>query len=92
MDKCVHIFVSGRVHGVFFRASTRDRALRLRIKGFVRNLPDHRVEIVANGSSESIGHFIQWCRSGPPGAEVDDVQVIACEDADEMYSGFDIAY
>jgi len=92
MEKCVHIFVSGRVQGVFFRASTRDMALQLGLNGFVRNLSDGRVEIVASGSVESIDRFVQWCQVGPPGAKVDNLQITDCETTDETYQRFDIGY
>ncbi len=92
MHKCVHIFVSGRVQGVFFRASTRDMALQLEVNGVVRNLPDGRVEVVASGSVESIDRLVDWCRIGPPGAEVDDCQISNCEATNEIYQSFDIVY
>jgi len=75
MNRCVHIYVSGRVQGVFFRASTKDQAQHLGLTGFVRNCPDGRVEIVAEGPFEAIEDLIEWCRLGPPGARVERVQV-----------------
>ena len=75
MKRRVHIYVSGRVQGVFFRASTKDQAQRLGLTGFVRNCPDGRVEILAEGSSEAVEALLDWCRTGPPGARVERVQV-----------------
>jgi acylphosphatase len=66
--KRVHLFVSGRVQGVFFRASTRDTARHLGLTGWVRNLPDGRVEGLFEGDEEALRHLLEWCRSGPAGA------------------------
>ncbi|BBA33105.1 acylphosphatase [Methylocaldum marinum] len=82
MPKRIHVFVSGLVQGVFFRAATRERAVALGIKGWVRNLPDGRVEILAEGASDRIAEFLDWCASGPPRAKVDALEVI-----DEIPSG-----
>lgn len=70
-----HLFVSGWVQGVFFRANTRDMALRYGVKGWVRNLPDGRVEVLCEGDKEGVDSLIEWCRKGPPGAMVEDVEV-----------------
>ena len=70
----VIIIVRGRVQGVFFRDSTRRKANELGLVGTVRNLPDGAVEIVAEGSSGSLEALVQWCRVGPPAAEVEDVR------------------
>jgi acylphosphatase len=69
------IVVRGRVQGVFFRASARDEAERLGLKGLVRNLPDGGVEAIAEGEREQLEEFIAWCRRGPPLAEVEEVRV-----------------
>ena len=75
MKKCVHILVSGHVQGVFFRACARDRALELGIRGIIRNLPDGRVEIVAQGSASLLERFVEWCWQGPDNAFVEDLQI-----------------
>jgi acylphosphatase len=72
-------FVSGRVQGVFFRASTRDEALRLRLSGYASNLRDGRVEVFAEGEAEALDRLEQWLRRGPPLARVDAVQREAAE-------------
>ena len=69
----VHIIVQGRVQGVFYRDSTRRKANELSLVGTVRNLPDGAVEIVAEGPHVSLETLIQWCRLGPPAAEVKDI-------------------
>lgn len=70
--------VSGRVQGVFYRASTRERALALGLSGYARNLPDGRVEVVASGADAAIEALEQWLQQGPPGARVDAVSREAC--------------
>lgn len=75
MTRCVHCLVSGRVQGVFFRASAQDEASRLGIDGWVRNLPDGRVEALACGPAEAVEAFCGWLWRGPPQARVDDVTV-----------------
>jgi acylphosphatase len=62
--------VGGRVQGVWFRASTRDEANRLGLRGWVRNLPDGRVEAVFEGEEGQLHRMLDWCRTGPPGAHV----------------------
>ncbi len=68
--KCVTIRVSGRVQGVFFRASTKAEADRLGINGIVRNEREGSVYIEAEGGEEALGKFIAWCRRGPTHAYV----------------------
>jgi len=76
---CVRCNVAGRVQGVFFRASTREEALRRGISGYVRNLPDGRVEVLACGSADAINELKDWLRHGPPDA---DVTGVACQAED----------
>ncbi len=68
-----HVYVSGQVQGVFFRDSTREKAEQLGLAGWVRNLPDGRVEALFEGPSERVREMVRWCREGPAGAEVEDV-------------------
>jgi len=63
--------VSGRVQGVFFRASTREQAHLLGITGYARNLPDGRVEVMACGSDDGIAALCAWLQDGPPQAQVE---------------------
>ena len=69
-NSAVHIVVHGSVQGVFFRASTQSQASEHSLTGWVRNLPDGTVEIHAEGEKESLDRFIEWCRQGPPAANV----------------------
>lgn len=71
-----HVFVSGVVQGVFFRHETRIRAIRNNVVGWVRNLPDGRVEAVFEGEKKAVDAMIEFCRRGPPGAVVKNVEVI----------------
>lgn len=70
-----HVYISGIVQGVFFRDSTRRRALERGVVGWVRNLPDGRVEAYFEGNEEAVRSLVEWCHHGPPGAVVDDVEV-----------------
>ena len=65
----------GSVQGVFFRAETRDRARSLGLTGWVRNAPDGTVEAVFEGDDERVESMVDWCRRGPSGAHVEDVDV-----------------
>jgi len=69
------IRVSGRVHGVFFRASAREEARRLGLCGFVRNEPDGSVYAEAEGERAALDRFVEWCRRGPSHAWVKSVDV-----------------
>ncbi len=70
-----HLIISGRVQGVWYRASARDEARNIGLVGWVKNLHNGNVEAVAEGSKESIEQFIRWCHEGPPHAKVKEVQV-----------------
>lgn len=81
-----HLFISGTVQGVSFRASTQEQARRLGVVGWVRNLPDSRVEAVLQGSKEPARELIRWCHTGPPAAKVEKVEVTWEEVGDEFRS------
>lgn len=80
--KRAHVFISGRVQGVFFRAETLRTALRLGLAGWVRNREDGSVEALFEGEDESVDQMLAWCRQGPPHARVDRVDM-----AEEPWSG-----
>jgi acylphosphatase len=71
----VHIMVKGLVQGVFFRANTRKVARSLALTGWVRNLPDGSVEILAEGSQKDVEDLVRWCHMGPSFARVDNVDI-----------------
>lgn len=68
--KRIRVIISGRVQGVFFRAYTQETALALKLKGWVRNLPDGRVEAVFEGEDTNVQAMLEWCKKGPPHAIV----------------------
>lgn len=86
-----HVYVSGRVQGVFFRSETQDEALRHNVTGWVRNLPDGRVEAVFEGEKEAVEKLIEFCKRGPPGARVTKVEV-AWEPYTGEFKDFKIRY
>ncbi len=75
MRKRVHLWISGVVQGVGFRAAARRQARSLGVSGWVRNLPDGRVELVAEGPAEAVDALVAWAHRGPMGAHVTEVQV-----------------
>jgi len=82
----IHCYVSGRVQGVFFRESTRARAESLGLRGWVRNLPDGRVEVTASGPEADLAALRRWLNTGPAQAVVTSLE---CEPATEVrYKGF----
>ncbi|MCS7124057.1 MAG: acylphosphatase [Candidatus Bathyarchaeota archaeon] len=87
----VHVFVSGRVQGVFFRHETRREAKMRGVKGWVRNLPDGRVEAVFEGEEEAVKQLIEFCKRGPPGAKVTGIEV-KWEDYMGEFKDFEIRY
>jgi len=87
----IHAFVSGRVQHVFFRANTRNTAQRLGLIGWVRNLPDGKVEVVAEGEEKNIDKLVDYLHKGPVIARVDGVDVKKEKYTGE-FSGFEIRY
>jgi acylphosphatase len=86
-----HVLISGRVQGVSFRAYARDRAREARVEGWVRNLPDGRVEAVFEGSMPAVQRLVTWCYSGPTYAEVQKVEV-TWEEPTGKEGGFSIVW
>ncbi len=80
----LQIIVSGRVQGVFFRANTVEQAQRLGLAGYVRNLHDGNVEIVAEGRREALEELLAWSFKGPPGAKVTDLEYAWLEPSGEF--------
>lgn len=75
MKVCRLCIVSGKVQGVFYRASTRSEARRLGVTGHARNLDDGRVEVLACGEQEKADRLVEWLRRGPPMARVENVEI-----------------
>ncbi len=82
------VLVSGKVQDVFFRDSTQREAENAGVGGWVRNLPDGRVEAVFEGDDQAVDRMVAWCREGPDAAEVRDVE--AHDEEPEGLSGFSV--
>lgn len=83
-----HVVVSGEVQGVSFRDETRKEAEQAGLAGWVRNRDDGSVEAVFEGDADAVERLVEWCRSGPSSADVDDVEVTEVEAQGE--SGFEV--
>lgn len=83
----LHAFVSGKVQGVFYRASTEEQAKRLGLNGWVRNLTDGRVELVAVGDEDKLKQLLDWCYKGPENASVKDIHAV-WDNTSEIYDDF----
>lgn len=89
MKKRAHVFISGRVQGVFFRDWTFREARQLGLTGWVKNLFDGRVEAVFEGEEEKVREIVEKCHQGPPAAVVEKVEV-EWEEAEGKYTVFSI--
>ena len=85
MSEQLHLLITGQVQGVFFRASTKKQADNLGIKGWVRNLPDGQVEVLAEGEAEAIKKLIAWCHNGPLRAHVHEVTVTPKQTGEQYF-------
>lgn len=90
-DKRVHLIVEGKVQGVFYRASARDTAVSLGLKGYVKNLPDGNVELVAEGLRGKLDQIIEWCKTGPADANVTEIRTTFSASIGE-FDNFHIQY
>ena len=86
----VRFLVSGKVQGVWFRASTRERAEGLGLRGHARNLDDGRVEVVAAGDAAALDQLAEWLWQGPPLARVDAVERRDAADSEPRAGGFEV--
>ena len=89
--KAVRVIIEGIVQGVFFRAYTQRAAVECGVKGWVRNLPDGRVEAFFEGDSEQVDKMIAWCYKGSPSSRVDNVLVEEVP-YEGKYADFKIVY
>jgi len=74
--RTVHLLIKGKVQGVFYRASAKEKADELGITGWVKNTPAGFVEALACGDDNDVQQFVEWCKKGPSNAVVDDVVII----------------
>ena len=86
-----HVIVSGMVQGVYFRLKTRNKATQHGVTGWVRNLPNGKVEAVFEGEKADVVHLINFCRKGPAGARVQDLN-IKCEEYKGDFRDFKVIY
>ncbi|MEM9492762.1 MAG: acylphosphatase [Myxococcota bacterium] len=88
--------ITGRVQGVYYRASARERASALGLSGWVRNRPDGSVELAAEGPSQVLDELVAWCGQGPPAARVEAVEITARQAVDSAASAdaprFEVRY
>ena len=91
MNKTLHAVVYGRVQGVFFRAETEKQAKTRGLTGWVRNLPDGRVEVLASGDEQDLLQLHAWLKHGPPRAQVESVESQFCDDY-QPFTDFRIEY
>ena len=90
-SKRVHLFVEGRVQGVYFRQEMMETAEKNNVLGWVRNLPDNKVEAVLEGNDSNVDAVVEWARFGPAGAVVKELQVTEEKYVGE-FSDFEIRY
>jgi acylphosphatase len=91
MKSSVHVLISGRVQGVFFRANTKQQAEMLGLSGWVRNTRDGKVEAIFEGEEEGVNQILKWCYRGPSLSKVEKVDVKKQEPTNE-YDDFSIRY
>jgi acylphosphatase len=91
IQKRIHIFIVGRVQGVFFRQSTRVMAIKNNVTGWVKNLNDGRVEIIAEGETQNIDNLIIWCKTGPANSRVDEFE-LSEENFTSEFENFEVRY
>jgi len=87
----VHVLISGKVQGVWFRSSTKQKAEQLGLTGWVRNTPEGDVEAVFEGEEKIIKEMIEWCHRGPPLAKVENVEVKK-QNLTNGFDGFSVRY
>lgn len=87
----IHVFITGKVQGVYFRKSMKTKAEQNRVNGWVKNLKDGRVEAVIEGESKNVDLTLEWCHGGPGGSVVEDV-VVHKEEYGAEFDSFEIIY
>ena len=73
--KRINLIISGKVQGVGFRYYTKRTAISLNLKGYVKNLTNNSVEVVAEGAEAEIKQFIEWCKKGPSSSHISDLKI-----------------
>ena len=86
----IHVMISGDVQGVYFRISSQDKANELNLTGWVKNIFNNAVEIIAEGRREELSKFTGWLQLGPPNATIDKISIEWSEQLERQYSSFEI--
>ena len=86
----IHVMISGKVQGVFFRISAQDKANELNLTGWVKNIFNNAVEITAEGSREELSEFTGWLQLGPPNAAIDKISIERSDQPEKQFSFFEI--
>jgi len=86
----IRVMISGDVQGVFFRISTQDKARELKLTGWVKNIFNNAVEILAEGDREKLSLFTGWLQLGPPNATIDKISIEWEESSVKEFSSFEI--
>jgi acylphosphatase len=87
----VHLFIKGKVQGVFFRQAMKVTAKKNHVSGWVKNLKDGRVEAILEGEDMDVSNVVEWCHAGPANARVEDV-VIRNEKFKDEFAKFEVLY
>lgn len=87
----IHITIKGLVQGIFFRASTKEKAQQLGITGWVRNLNSDKVEIVAEGEKKNLEELIEWCKTGSSLVKIEEIKV-EWQSYQAEFENFEIRY
>ncbi|HEX9845526.1 MAG TPA: acylphosphatase [Candidatus Nitrosotenuis sp.] len=87
----VHLFIKGKVQGVFFRQAMKVAAKKNRVSGWVKNLKDGRVEAIIEGEDAGVSNMVEWCHAGPANARVEDIE-IRNEKFKEEFAKFEVLY
>ena len=90
-NQCIRLFVTGRVQGVFFRQSLKAKCIQNNIFGWVKNLPDGRVECVLEGTGDNVSKLVKWSHVGPANSIVENIE-IHDEEFNNEFSKFDVLY
>ena len=90
-NKSVHILVTGKVQGVFFRQATKVIAIKNHVTGWVKNLESGQVEILLEGEDQNVNSIVEWCHNGPANSRVDEIK-IEQQKFSGQYSNFEVRY
>ena len=92
MKSQVHVVISGRVQGVWFRASTKEKADQLGLTGWVKNTNDGNVEAVFEGEEKFVQEMLNWCHQGPRHSKVENVEIKKQQESSNVFNDFSIRY